>query len=80
MQGYFNNPEATSSTITADGWLRTGDIGLFREDGSMVITDRAKELIKYKGFQVRYNVYVRKLSVHMRELQVSKISNRRPYL
>ncbi|WP_050931477.1 AMP-binding protein [Aestuariivita boseongensis] len=52
MAGYLNNPEATASTIVEDGWLRTGDIAHFDEDGYLYITDRLKELIKYKGFQV----------------------------
>ena len=52
MQGYLNNATATSETITEDGWLRTGDIAKIDADGYMFITDRLKELIKYKGFQV----------------------------
>jgi acyl-CoA synthetase (AMP-forming)/AMP-acid ligase II len=52
MKGYLNRPEATSATIDADGWLHTGDIGYADEDGHFYIVDRAKELIKYKGFQV----------------------------
>lgn len=52
MQGYLNRPDATAETITEDGWLRTGDIGKVDADGYMFITDRLKELIKYKGFQV----------------------------
>jgi acyl-CoA synthetase (AMP-forming)/AMP-acid ligase II len=52
MKGYFNNPQATAETITADGWLHTGDIVRADEDGYIWVLDRKKELIKYKGFQV----------------------------
>ncbi len=52
MKGYFNNPQATAETITADGWLHTGDIVRADEEGYLWILDRKKELIKYKAFQV----------------------------
>ena len=45
MLGYRNLPEKTKETFTDDGWLRTGDIGEFDEDGYMKIVDRKKELI-----------------------------------
>lgn len=51
MKGYINNPEATREAI-ADGWLKTGDIAYFDEDRDFFITDRLKELVKVKGFQV----------------------------
>jgi acyl-CoA synthetase (AMP-forming)/AMP-acid ligase II len=52
MMGYLNRPDATAHTIDSEGWLHTGDIGYADEDSHFFIVDRAKELIKYKGFQV----------------------------
>ncbi|KAL5479905.1 hypothetical protein EMCRGX_G023506, partial [Ephydatia muelleri] len=52
MKGYLNQPDATKKTLTEDGWLKTGDIGYFDQDGFFYITDRLKELIKVKGLQV----------------------------
>jgi long-subunit acyl-CoA synthetase (AMP-forming) len=45
MLGYRNLPEKTAEAFTADGWLRTGDIGTFDEDGYLTIVDRKKEII-----------------------------------
>lgn len=48
-QGYWNKPELTKSLFTEDGWVRTGDIGHFDEDGYLVITDRLKDMFKTSG-------------------------------
>src|SRR5256886_1311022 len=45
MLGYRNLPDKTAEAFTEDGWLRTGDIGVFDEDGYLTIVDRKKEII-----------------------------------
>jgi acyl-CoA synthetase (AMP-forming)/AMP-acid ligase II len=52
MQGYFDMPEATAETITADGWLKTGDIGVMDEAGYLKITDRLKDMYIMNGENV----------------------------
>lgn len=52
FKGYHNNPEGTRNALTPDGFFKTGDVGYQDKDGNFFITDRVKELIKYKGFQV----------------------------
>ncbi|ORX65869.1 acetyl-CoA synthetase-like protein [Linderina pennispora] len=51
MLGYLNNPTATAESFDSEGYLHTGDIGYINSSGNVFITDRKKELIKYKGFQ-----------------------------
>ncbi len=51
MQGYWKAPQATSEALR-DGWLYTGDIGFLDAEGYVTITDRKKEMIKFKGFSV----------------------------
>lgn len=52
FMGYLNNPAGTKNALTEDGYFKTGDVGHQDKDGNFFITDRIKELIKYKGFQV----------------------------
>ena len=55
MQGYWQNPEATAQVMTADGWFKTGDIAVIRDDGYLKIVDRKKDMIIVSGFNVYPN-------------------------
>lgn len=52
MKGYWNKPDATTSTIDAEGWLRTGDAGYLDEEGYLYIHDRVKDMIISGGENV----------------------------
>lgn len=52
FRGYWKNDKATKESLTEDSFFKTGDIGFQDEQHNFYITDRVKELIKYKGFQV----------------------------
>ncbi len=53
MKGYWGRPDETAAALSADGWLRTGDLGRIDQDGELFIVDRVKDLIIRGG----YNVY-----------------------
>ncbi|BCY03212.1 long-chain-fatty-acid--CoA ligase FadD1 [Stutzerimonas stutzeri] len=55
MKGYWQRPEATDEVIDADGWFKTGDIGVIQEDGYIRIVDRKKDMILVSGFNVYPN-------------------------
>jgi acyl-CoA synthetase (AMP-forming)/AMP-acid ligase II len=50
--GYLDDPELNAATFTADGWLRTGDVGYLDEDGFLFLTGRLKELINRGGTKI----------------------------
>ena len=53
VQGYINNPEAIADCIDNEGYFHTGDIVVVDKNEHFFVVDRLKELIKYKGFQVK---------------------------
>jgi long-chain acyl-CoA synthetase len=55
MQGYWQKPEANAAAFTADGYFRTGDIGVFDQKGFLRIVDRKKDMIIVSGFNVYPN-------------------------
>jgi long-chain acyl-CoA synthetase len=70
MKGYWNNPEATAQAIR-DGWLFTGDVGSFDEDGFLTLKDRSKDVIISGGS----NIYPREVEeVLLQHPQVQEVS------
>jgi long-chain acyl-CoA synthetase len=55
MAGYWNRPDETAKVMTADGYFRTGDIGVMAPDGYIKIVDRKKDMILVSGFNVYPN-------------------------
>ncbi|MCY1275500.1 Long-chain-fatty-acid--CoA ligase [compost metagenome] len=55
MQGYWQRPEESAQVLTADGWLKTGDIAVLDADGFVKIVDRKKDMILVSGFNVYPN-------------------------
>jgi long-chain acyl-CoA synthetase len=55
MKGYWQRPEATDEMLSADGWLKTGDIAVIQDDGYLRIVDRKKDMILVSGFNVYPN-------------------------
>lgn len=72
-EGYYNNPEATANVITADGWLRTGDIGFLTDEGYMVITSRAKDIIFVNGQNV-YPHDIERVSEELDFIELNKVA------
>jgi len=73
MKGYYNRPEETTNTISSDGWLSTGDIGLFDEDGFLKIVDRKKDMILVSGFNVYPNEIEDIINLHPKVMEVAAI-------
>ena len=52
LKGYWNKPDATAESMTADGYFRTGDVGSMDENGFLYIADRIKDMLLCSGFNV----------------------------
>jgi long-chain acyl-CoA synthetase len=52
MQGYFGRPDETARTLTPDGWLKTGDVGVIDPGGFIRLLDRKKDMVIVSGFKV----------------------------
>ena len=73
MKGYWQRPEATAESISAGGWLKTGDIAVISEDGYMKIVDRKKDMIIVSGFNVFPNEVEDEISAHPDVLEAAAI-------
>jgi acyl-CoA synthetase (AMP-forming)/AMP-acid ligase II len=80
MSGYWGDPEATAAAITADGWLRTGDLARIETDGLVRLAGRAKEMFIRGG----YNVYPAEveavLAAHPAVLEVAVVPRPDPVM
>lgn len=79
--GYLDRPEATAELLDADGWVRTGDVGVLDEDGFLSVVDRKKEIIITAGGE---NIAPSLIENHLKEHpligQALAFGDKRPYV
>jgi long-chain acyl-CoA synthetase len=73
MAGYWNRPEETAKVITAEGWLKTGDMAKMDEKGYCYIVDRKKDMILVSGFNVYPNEIEDVIAAHPGVLEVAAV-------
>ncbi|MEO5811124.1 MAG: AMP-binding protein [Rhodanobacter sp.] len=73
MKGYWNRPDETAKTVTADGWLHTGDIAKMDDKGYVYIVDRKKDMILVSGFNVYPNDVEDTVMEHPGVLEVAAV-------
>ncbi len=73
MEGYWNRPDETAKVMTADGYFRTGDIGIMDEKGYTKIVDRKKDMILVSGFNVYPNEIEDVIAMHPGVLECAVI-------
>jgi len=71
MEGYRGDPAATGSAFTTDGWLRTGDLGALTDEGRLVVSGRADDLIRSGGEKIWPDEVERALAEHPRVRDVA---------
>jgi len=73
MQGYWKRPKETSSVLSNEGWLHTGDIGFMDENGFVQIVDRKKDMVLVSGFNVYPNEVEDVIATHPGVIEVGVI-------
>ncbi|MCU0988379.1 MAG: AMP-binding protein [Xanthomonadales bacterium] len=73
MKGYWQRPDETAKVLTADGWLRTGDVAMMTADGFFKIVDRKKDMILVSGFNVYPNEIEDVIAHHPKVREVAVI-------
>lgn len=73
MRGYWQRPEATKEVLTEDGWLSTGDIVQFDDEGFLHIVDRKKDMILVSGFNVYPNEIEDVVALNDKVMEVAAI-------
>lgn len=73
MKGYWQRPDETAKVMTADGWLKTGDVAVMDEQGYFKIVDRKKDMILVSGFNVYPNEVEDVIATHPGVLEVAAI-------
>jgi long-chain acyl-CoA synthetase len=73
MAGYWNRPDETEKVMTADGFFRTGDIGIMDEGGLVKIVDRKKDMILVSGFNVYPNEVEQVVNMHPGVLECAAV-------
>ena len=73
MAGYWNRPDETAKVMTADGFFRSGDVGIMLEDGQVRIVDRMKDMVLVSGFNVYPNEVEEVLAQHPAVLEAAVI-------
>ena len=73
MQGYWKKQEETAKVLDEEGWFKTGDMALIRDDGCIKIVDRKKDMILVSGFNVYPNEIEEVVSQHPKVLEVAAV-------